>query len=406
MFRIDSTQASGLNEEIDAPGECASCGISSLEVWQRRQMTKNTDISLKRCTACYSVRYCGVTCQKKHRKQHREECKENADKRRAFNNQLFEKELCTEITPLPPRPDCDICMHIMPLDVSKSKYYGCCGKMVCLACSMRSGVDRFSMCEDMMENARVGMARYGGLFGFFNGQDPMDMVRKLEAEAQKVDTCPFCRSPDSILPVWRTKKHFIRREQCLESRVDKGDSRAALELAWAHARGESAAALSNFNDDDEIEDDAFEGSHAKALEYLKKAASMGNARAYEELSTLHRADYNADDYLFCLNQAVELGNAQARNELAILATEKKQFKVAMEHYKVLASAGYGEDVISKLTTGYKEGYVKKAELKSAIRDYHAAKKEVSSKDRSNADRRVDLMPSADGKRGALGMPRL
>ena len=135
---------------------------------------------------------------------------------------------------------------------------------------------------------------------------------------------------------------------------------------------------------------------------------LGNAKAYFDLSTKHRAHFNADDYFFCLNQAVHLGNAAARNELAILAMEKKQFKVAMEHYKVLAYAGYGEDVISKLTTGYKEGYVTKAELQSAIRDYHAAKKEMPSKQKSMFDCAFDAMPggSADVRKKGLGAHEL
>lgn len=44
----------------------------------------------------------------------------------------------------------------------------------------------------------------------------------------------------------------------------------------------------------------------------------------------------------------------------------------------------------------------KAELDSAIRDYHAAKKEVSSKERSHFDRALDVFPSNDGKRGGGG----
>jgi len=231
-------------------------------------------------------------------------------------------------------------------------------------------------------------------------------VAECESSLNKGKTCPFCRSPDSILPTYgTTKKHMLRREQCLESQADKGDSRAVLELSYLHSRGQSAAALSNFNDDEVIEDDACEPSIMKALEYCKKAASMGNAKAYYELSGKHREEYNADDYFVCLNQAVDLGNVAARDELAILAMEKKQYKVAMEHYKILASAGYGEDVISKLTTGYKEGYVTKAELESAIRDYGAAREELCSKERSYLDNLMDNMPSADGKKG-LGAPEL
>lgn len=45
----------------DAEESCASCG--------------KTGADLKRCTACKRVWYCNVTCQRKHRKDHRDECK-------------------------------------------------------------------------------------------------------------------------------------------------------------------------------------------------------------------------------------------------------------------------------------------------------------------------------------------
>ena len=46
---------------------CASCGTPGVD-----------DIKLRKCTACYLVRYCSVKCQKEHRKQHKKECKKRA----------------------------------------------------------------------------------------------------------------------------------------------------------------------------------------------------------------------------------------------------------------------------------------------------------------------------------------
>eukprot|EP00985_Skeletonema_marinoi_P026737 scaffold20984_cov139-Skeletonema_marinoi.AAC.1 len=46
---------------------CASCGIAGVD-----------DVKLKKCTACYLVRYCSVECQKEHRPQHKRACKKRA----------------------------------------------------------------------------------------------------------------------------------------------------------------------------------------------------------------------------------------------------------------------------------------------------------------------------------------
>ena len=52
------------NGGTEPPKMCASCGKS--------------DCGLRLCTACCSVWYCDVTCQRTHRKAHKRECKERA----------------------------------------------------------------------------------------------------------------------------------------------------------------------------------------------------------------------------------------------------------------------------------------------------------------------------------------
>ena len=46
---------------------CAKCGKHGSDT-----------VKLKNCTACRLVKYCGVDCQKAHRKQHKNACKKRA----------------------------------------------------------------------------------------------------------------------------------------------------------------------------------------------------------------------------------------------------------------------------------------------------------------------------------------
>lgn len=387
MFRIDNTKASSKNADGDAPDKCAACGKRAYDL-QRGRTGEENRAGLKCCTDCFSVRYCGVPCQKKHRKQHRKECEDNAKKRRAFNDALLEKEISSDITPLPPQPDCDLCMHLMPPGIKASKFLGCCGKIICRACFARSSMPEF--------------------WSMMNGESTfestaMNFMQNMSDLRSRERRCPFCRSPDDIVQL--TKIGYAKRERCLESLADQGNSRAMLELAWVHQKGESAAALVNECEENVLikgkGNRSYEGDTI-ALEYFNKAADLENADAYYELSKKHRAEYNADDYLLCLNKAVNLGNIEARDDLAMLAMHKNQKHIALEHYKILAAAGYGNETTSTLTAGYKEGCVTKDELETALRAYHAARKEICSKERAHFER-CTAGTSADGKVKTAGM---
>lgn len=389
MFRIDNTKASSKNADGDAPEKCATCGKSVFDL-QKGKTGEENRARLKCCTACFSVRYCGVPCQKKHRKQHRKECEENAKNRRAFNDALLEKEISSDITVLPPRPDCDLCMHLMPPGIEASKFLGCCGKIICRACFARSSAPEF--------------------WSMMNGESTvMQTMQNMLGLCSQERRCPFCRSPDDIIQF--TKTEYAKRERCLESLANKGNSRAVLELAWVHQKGVSAAALVNACDENLVtsENELIPGkgnrsqeSDTIALEYFNKAADLGNADAYYELSKKHRAEYNADDYFLCLSKAVNLGCIEARDDLAMLAMQKKQKHIAMEHYKILAAAGYGKETTSTLTSGYKEGCVTKDELETALRAYHAARKEICSQERTHFER-CTAGTSAEGKLKTSGM---
>mmetsp|Transcript_24219 Transcript_24219/g.36707 ORF Transcript_24219/g.36707 Transcript_24219/m.36707 type:complete len:407 (+) Transcript_24219:147-1367(+) len=398
MYQIDKTKASEKNAESDAPAKCAGCGKEPFDVMMENSSSENKS-SLKRCTACYSVRYCGVPCQKSHRKAHKKECKATANKRREFNAALNSIELNedNDLTPPPSPQDCDLCMYRMPPGARRSKYFACCGKVVCKACFGRSTPGNFL---DMFGNSNYEnlsqMERINLLMSTFGPNGTASAEKRDEQRG-----CPFCRSTDDMVPY--TIEHHKIRERCLLLRANKGDSRALLELACLHKTGYSGDSLDKLKGDREF---IFEGTvrkgkrspegDAKAFEYFQKSAALGNGDAYYYLSEFHRQDYNAADFFDCLVKAAALGSVEAHDELASLAMEKKQIKVAMKHYQFLALVGYSKESTEKLTAGYKDGYVTKEELASSLRAYQAAREEFSSKERAQ----MELMSAgvtSDGK---------
>ena len=103
------------NKAATSPSSCAACGIA-----------EGDDIKLKNCTACYLVKYCGIKCQKDHRKQHKRACKKRAAELR--DKLLFKQPESTHLG------DCPICCIPLSLDMKKSTMYSCCSKFVCDGC--------------------------------------------------------------------------------------------------------------------------------------------------------------------------------------------------------------------------------------------------------------------------------
>ena len=104
-----------MSAEASKIDTCASCGIA-----------ESDDVKLKRCNGCYLVRYCGIECQKKHRREHKEECKKRAAELR--DEVLFKQPESSYLG------DCLICCLPLPLDEMKSVMGTCCGKIVCVGC--------------------------------------------------------------------------------------------------------------------------------------------------------------------------------------------------------------------------------------------------------------------------------
>ncbi|EJK47614.1 hypothetical protein THAOC_33653 [Thalassiosira oceanica] len=101
---------------------CANCGKGS--------SGGEGGVKLKDCTACRLVKYCGVDCQRAHRKQHKKACKQRAA-------ELKDEQLFSQGLERPERHICPICALPIPLPMAEhSIFESCCMKMICTGCTM------------------------------------------------------------------------------------------------------------------------------------------------------------------------------------------------------------------------------------------------------------------------------
>eukprot|EP00984_Skeletonema_dohrnii_P027854 scaffold17545_cov81-Skeletonema_dohrnii-CCMP3373.AAC.3 len=208
---------------------CASCGIA-----------EDDDIKLKTCTACKSVRYCGVKCQKEHRRQHKKDCKKRAAE--LHDELIFKRPESSH------HGDCPICCLPLQLDPEKSTIQTCCSKLIC------------------------------------NGCTHANIIRELEDRRE--NTCPFCREPTPDT-VEECNKQRMRRIEANDpvaittegfKQDEKGEYSSAFEY-FTKAAGlgvvEAHYQLSNFYYDGH----GVEKDMGKSIHHLEEAAIGGHPDA-------------------------------------------------------------------------------------------------------------------------------
>jgi len=212
---------------------CASCGTAEVD-----------DIKLKDCSACKLVKYCNVKCQRKHRPQHKKECKKRMAELR--DELLFKQPESSH------HGDCPICCLPLPIDNDKSTLMSCCCKLICDGCEYAN------------------------------------TTRELVGNLQQ--KCPFCRHP-APNDDEEADKNFMKRAEFNDPvailqiglrRRDEGDIEGAFEyLTKAAELGDAGAhdvlALM-YDEGKDVEKD-----EKKEVYHLEKAAIGGNPRARHNL---------------------------------------------------------------------------------------------------------------------------
>ena len=272
---------------------------------------KKTDGPLKTCTACRSVRYCGVDCQRSHRPEHRKECKRIAKELKLVTalGRVQVSEVSTpridmddpDLFKTPPKPDCAICMLPMPYGGPKeSKYFDCCGKMVCTACAL--------------ESYRVDVYKSG-----------------LENMLPK-ECCPFCRT---MLATKNTDEVAQ-----IESRVKKNDENATFQLAMYYYEGAFGIPKDGIK--------YFTLLHT-AAEQRSSAACYCLAWYYNPRTCSIDPHFNArecgikpteEKMMHYYKEAARLGHVQARCDLGLFAFRSNDFTLAHRHWMLSVARGH------------------------------------------------------------------
>ena len=267
----------------DTPAEvCANCGKEASDA-----------VKLKNCTACRLVKYCGVDCQKIHRKQHKTACKKRAA-------EIKDEQLYTQGQERPEEDFCPLCtlpIHL-PMD-NHSSFSVCCMKRVCHGCEVASIKINFGGMKD----------------------------------------CPFCRTP--------TMLDDVSHVALMQTRVDAKDPVAMDFLANKYSFGgcglelnipraiklwKEAAELgstdANFNLGNQYS--AGKGvmqNKAKAVQYWEKAAMKGHAEARCNLGI---NEYNRGNYERALRHfmiSVKMGDINSSREINNMYKKGRATKV-------------------------------------------------------------------------------
>eukprot|EP00984_Skeletonema_dohrnii_P002817 scaffold963_cov103-Skeletonema_dohrnii-CCMP3373.AAC.7 len=269
---------------------CAACGIAGVD-----------DIKLKKCTACYLVRYCSIKCQRDHRPQHKKECKKRAAELR--DELLFKQPESSHIE------DCPICCLPQSLDATKFTMTGCCCKLICNGCNY---------------------------------------ANKIREVKEKLDhKCPFCRHPKA-----KSEEEWDRN---LMKRVDAKDPVAIRHVGgYRNQEGDYDGAVEYFTKAAALGDivahyelslmylngHGVEKDKKKEVYHLEVAAIGGHPDARHNLGCEEEAHGRMDRAVKHWIIAAKLGNDSSMEHLKLVYREglvsKDDFAAALRAHQAIA----------------------------------------------------------------------
>jgi len=297
---------------------CANCG-------------KEGDDVNNVCNKCKQVRYCNAVCKKVHKKKHKKDCEElirlateKHDEELKIAAELYDEKLFKQP---PSEGDCPICFLRIPFLKSGSRYYECCGKVICSGCVYAPVYD--------------------------NQGNKVDDIK-----------CPFCRTPASI-------SGEMTKER-LNKRVDAGDPSAINNQGCNYRDGRYG----------------FPQDYNKALELFHQAAELGNAEAYLNIGCAHHAGQGIEVDMKKAHYYYELGamkgNETARHNVGSNEyLEEGNVNRALKHYMISARDGYADSLIM-IKKLYTDGHATKEDYMKSLQLYQVYLSEIKSPQRDKA----------------------
>ena len=188
------------------------------------------------------------------------------------------------------------------------------------------------------------------------GCDYVNKIRELQGKLQQ--KCPFCRKPLSTAE--EGKKYMMKR-------VEANDP-----AAMCHEGGEQYD----------------KGNYSTAFQYWTKASGLGDMLAHYQLSTLYDngqgVGKDEKKEVFHLEEAAIGGHPDARYNLGINEVHSGRIERAVKHWIIAANLGHDES-IQVLKKCYKDGFVSKEDLATALRAHQAAVDATKSPQREAGD---------------------
>ncbi|EJK55987.1 hypothetical protein THAOC_24205, partial [Thalassiosira oceanica] len=269
---------------------CANCGREG-----------GDGVKLKNCTACLLVKYCGVDCQKAHRKIHKKACKERAA-------ELKDERLYGQGHERPRGRFCPICAQPVPLPTEEHACVSpCCMKMVCKGCvlaAMKMGIN------DKCEFCRT--PRYKG---------DAEALARIQARVGKKD-------PEAIRHLGYQymggrlglEKNMTRAVELWTEAAELGSAGAFQSLGTAYSNG------------DGVEKDTKRGAS-----FYEKAAMLGNSTARHNLGCYECERGRYDRGVRHLLISAKMGQAISIENIKMLfkggLATKSQYAEALKGYQ-------------------------------------------------------------------------
>ena len=266
-----------VNDGVEA---CANCGKHGSDT-----------VTLRNCAACRLVKYCGVDCQRAHRKQHKKACKQRAA-------ELKYEQLYSQGHERPEGDFCPICTLPVPIPTGQhSVFVICCMKTICDGCIM--AVEKRGMLNcPFCRTPRPG-----------NETDELAMI---QARVEKKDPAALNHlGKNYFFGDLGLQKDARRSVELLKEAAELGSIEALFNLGTAYEHGNGVR-----------EDEA------KAAEYYKKAAVEGHVQSRNNLGATEVKKGNYDRAVRHFMISAKMGHISSVKNIKMIfaeggATEEK-----------------------------------------------------------------------------------
>ena len=252
-----------------------------------------------------------------------------------------------EETELPPRRDCPICNHGLPLKRSESAYYQCCGRVICFGC--------------VVGRERAEFKETGYIIEGMTPEEEQFLLISLSNSC----VCPFCRHEGPTTD--EESVQFLNNR--IRARDDRDYTRALTNLGTCYAKGE----------------DGLPQDVDKAEELYKQAFDLDDPHAALCLARLCCFADQQEREVKYLQRGDMLGNVYCTRHLADLAHDSRNFDEMTRFGMKAARMGLGE-CMEDVFKWYRQGKLSKDDRSTTRRAHQAVNDELKTPGREFAKR--------------------